>query len=88
MLLVGAVTLIPWIDVLITLVSSITTVPIVLIFPAVIDTAINWETDSKVVFYMRYAKNLAIVLFGVFLMVSGAYVSILALARRTPSSLI
>ena len=75
-------------DLLITLVSCLTIIPIIVIIPAIIDTAVNWETDSRPVFYLRSAKNLAIFLIGASAMVLGAYVSILDMGRRGPASLL
>ena len=75
-------------DLLITLVSCLTVVPIIIIIPTIIDTAVNWETDSRMMFYLRFMKNLAIFLIGASAIVMGTYVSIVDIARRGPASLI
>lgn len=87
-LIIGLAALVPWMDLLITLVSCLTIIPIIVIIPAIIDTAVNWETDTRLVFYLRSAKNLAIFLIGASAMVLGAYVSILDMGRRGPASLL
>jgi len=87
-LIIGLAALVPWLDLLITLVSCLTVVPIIIIIPAIIDTAVNWETDSRTMFSLRSLKNVAIFLIGSSVMVMGTYVSVVDIGRRAPASLI
>jgi len=87
-LIIGIAALVPWMDLLITLVSCLTLVPIIIIIPAIIDTAVNWETDSRMIFNLRSVKNVTIFLLGSAGMVMGTYVSIVDMGRRGPASLI
>merc|ERR1712007_272151 len=57
-LIIGVAALVPWLDLLVTLVSCLTVVPII------INTAVNWETDSRTMFNLRSLKNVAIFLLG------------------------
>jgi len=87
-LIIGLAALVPWMDHLITLVSCLTVVPIIIIIPTIIDTAVNWETDSRMMFYLRFMKNFVIFLIGASAIVMGTYVSTVDIARRGPASLI
>jgi proton-coupled amino acid transporter len=71
---VGLAAIVPWLDLVVSLLGALKMSTLSIMAPAIIDIASNWHDQGK--FRWRTGKNILIFIFGFFGFVIGTYVSL------------
>jgi len=73
---------IPWMDLLVALISCLTISTLSVIVPALIDTALYWRTDFGTKFKLRLFKNCLLLMIGFLSLVVGTYISLCDIIKK------
>jgi len=78
----GLAATVPWLDLLVSLLGAVKMSTLSLMAPALIDAAVNWNTDTKAEFFFRSLKNTFVFIVGFMACVVGTYISLLEIIRN------
>jgi len=85
-LIFGLAATVPWMDLLVSLISCLTISTLSIMVPAMIDTALYWKTDSgSRWFYLRLLKNVFIFCAGFLAFIVGSYMSLSDIIKKFKS---
>jgi len=73
---------IPWMDLLVALISCLTISTLSVMVPALIDTALYWRTDFGTKFKLRLFKNCFLLMIGFLSLVVGTYISLCDIIKK------
>ena len=83
---VGLAATVPWMDLLVSLISCLTISTLSIMVPAMIDTALYWKTESgSRWFYLRLLKNVFIFCAGFLAFIVGSYMSLSDIIKKFKS---
>ena len=79
---VGLAATVPWMDLLVSLISCLTCSFLSIMVPALIDMAISWNTESGTKFWLRLVKNTILFIVGFLALIIGSYISVMDIVKK------
>jgi len=78
----GLAATVPWMDLLVSLISCLTCSFLSIMVPALIDMAISWNTESGTKFWLRLVKNTILFIVGFLALIIGSYISVMDIVKK------
>merc|ERR1711973_668704 len=78
----GLAATVPWLDLLVSLLGAVKMSTLSLMAPALIDAAVNWNSDSGALFIYRSIKNCVVFLIGFLACIVGTYISTMEIVHN------